>query len=379
MSEKEKGINEQKESLEEKVGSKFCSECGEEIVSGHKFCHKCGKAIDEKLQKAKKPLINKKQFYIIGGIVLCIIIGIFTNSYIKEQKQKEARYNYLSNVKEFYKEIIIAGANVEDIADTIQNYWNEYIFEKKHGSSIDSAVFSAMSDKSEEIEQAEKDSKQILELYRKIKVVPEGSEDLNEYINLIDNVYNSYTDFYSIAIEPTGNFTQYANSNNEKTDKFLSDYRTLTNLIESNKELQEVKTESEIIMEKMNSVMKEYNSISESMDITSTGLEVSDEEIKDIVPDMINKKEVDVRDIEKQKEKFKDNEKISNAISIVLNSKNSYNEMIKYSKRYSNSKSQNDLKKFKSAVLEFRGEVAMYLIQVDSLDDDGESLTDKLK
>ena len=361
MSEKEKGINEQKESLEEKVGSKFCSECGEEIVSGHKFCHKCGKAIDEKLQKAKKSLINKKQFYIIGGIVLCIIIGIFTNSYIKEQKQKEARYNYLANVKEFYKEIIIAGANVEDIADTIQNYWNEYIFEKKHGSSIDSAVFSAMSDKSEEIEQAEKDSEQILELYRKIKVVPEGSEDLNEYINLIDNVYNSYTDFYSIATEPTGNFTQYANSNNEKTDKFLSDYRALTNLIESNKELQEVETESESMMEKINSVMKEYNSLSESMSISSaidTPKEKIYEELKKIIPDISNKKEKDVSEIEKEKEKFKDDEKISNAIEIVISATESYNNMVKYGKLYNKNKSEKDLDEFKSAVIDFRGEVA---------------------
>lgn len=372
MSEKEKGINEEKESLEEKVISKFCSECGEEVVDGHKFCPKCGKAVDGQLKIAKKQLINKKYFYIAGGIAICIIIGIVANLYVKEQKQKEARYTYLSNIKEFHREIISAGANVEDIADTVQDYWNEYIFEKKHGSSIDSAVFSAMFDKSKEIEQAKNDNEQLLSLYRKIKVVPEGSEDLSEYTNLIDNVYNSYTDFYSIATKPTGNFSQYSNANNDKTDKFLSDYRALNNLVESNKEFQEVKTDSENILEKMSSVMKEYNSISESMDITSTGLEVSDEEIKDIVPDMINKKEVDVSDIEKQKEKFKDDKKINNAISIVLNSNNSYNDMIKYSKIYNNSKSQDAFSKFKSAVLEFRGKVAMYKINVDSLEEDSE-------
>jgi hypothetical protein len=210
-------------------------------------------------------------------------------------------------------------------------------------------------------------------LYRDLKTVPEGSEDLADISKAIENLYNSYTDYYNFATEPSGNYTQFSFDNNTKKDDFLSKYRALNNLIKSSSELNGIKSNSENIREKMNNVMKQYKSISESM---PKNLDPSDEnidkEFKKMIPDFSAKKEIDVSEVEKDGEKFKNDESINNAIEIVLSSKESYNTMIKYAKLYKKDNSQKDLDKFRSAVFEFKSEVALYVLSVDSLDGTGE-------
>ena len=125
---------------------------------------------------------------------------------------------------------------MEDIADTTQTYWHENIFENKHGADINEAILNAFDDKSSEISAAKEYNDDIKNLYTELKDIPEGSEDLSDLLNIISDTYNSYTDFYDLAIYPEGNYNQYSENNNQRTNDFLDSYRELENYIETDKE-----------------------------------------------------------------------------------------------------------------------------------------------
>lgn len=244
MSEDENKISQENDS------TKFCTSCGEKLSEEQLFCSKCGKGVDEKEVKGKKAPINKKYIYIFVGIILVVIVGIFANNSIKEKKQQEARGKYMMAIIDFQEKSYVAGANLEDISDTIQTYWKENIYDDKHGSDIDAAIFSAMADKSGEIAQAKTYDDELLKIYSTLKNIPEGSDDLKTMLETIDKFYNSYTNFYSFATEPSGSYVDYSDSNNTKTDDFLSNYRALENIIKSNSEFAKIKALSEKQKEK---------------------------------------------------------------------------------------------------------------------------------
>lgn len=245
----ETNINEksiQSEEIELK-DNKFCTNCGQLLQDGQCYCSKCGMKADE-VDKDKPgknivaPKFNKKYLIIILCIIGISIIGISTYNYNKKQEQQQARIEYIQLVKEYQAEVLLAGANLEDISDTVQKYWHENIFEDKHGSSIDSAILMAILDKNEEIELAKTYDEEIQSLYSKLKSIPEGSEDLSDVLNIISDTYNSYTNFYDFAIEPTGNYNEYSDKNSSKTDDFLDKYRVLENYIETDTEFSNTNT-----------------------------------------------------------------------------------------------------------------------------------------
>lgn len=234
---------------------KFCSSCGSEVSEEQKFCSKCGASIKGGIKNKKVRLsfkaINKKDLFLL---LLAVFLTIFMIFYaINQEKIKAAeieaqrieeeqvllienRASYIGNIETFVDKIYLAGANLEDIADTTQKYWHENIYEDKHGSDINEAIFAAMISKSSEIAQAKTDDGEILSLYMDLQTVPEGCEDLQEMVNKIGELYNSYSDFYSLATDPTGNYNQYSTNNNDKTDVFLSNHRTVENMMKVNSE-----------------------------------------------------------------------------------------------------------------------------------------------
>ncbi|HBF0011381.1 TPA: hypothetical protein KOX25_003083 [Clostridioides difficile] len=274
-------------------------------------------------------------------------------------------------IKDFQEKSYVAGANLEDIADTIQTYWKENIYEKKHGSNIDAAIFTAMLDKGDEIEKSKKYDDELLKIYSKLKSVPEGSEDLNDILSIIEKFYNSYTDFHSFATEPSGSYVDYSASNNTKTDEFLSNYRALENSIKSNSELNKAKSTSETMMMNIEKAMKEYEIISDSIPKDIDPLDENlYEKVKKIVPDFYSDKNIDVSYIENNKGKFKNDERVSKALDHFSAAKTSYDNMVKYAKAYKKSNSQDDLEKFKNEIFDFRAYVAIYGLQVEYSDEE---------
>ena len=228
-----------------------CANCGTDLQEGQEFCPKCGQkaglAVDTAVNSAisqfnagvEKKKKKSKALPIIIAVVLvaCIGIGVAVSSIMGQKKAEEAYDDYIANVEQFLSLSLDAGSNLEDIADTIQKYWYENIWEDKHGSDINDAILYAMIDKSDEITQAETYDSQMKSLYSKIKSVPDGISDedkdeIEELCEAVKDLYNVYTDFYSLATDPSGNYNSYSDDNNETTDEFLSCYRALENLID---------------------------------------------------------------------------------------------------------------------------------------------------
>ena len=146
-----------------------CNKCGTELQDGQEFCPTCGQkagfAVDSNVNSAisqfnagiEKKKKRSKALPIILAVaaVVAIIVGVFVFHTLGAKKAEEAKKEYIANVEEFLSLALTAGSNLEDIADTIQEYWYESIWEDKHGSDINDAILYAMIDKSAEITEAE--------------------------------------------------------------------------------------------------------------------------------------------------------------------------------------------------------------------------------
>lgn len=127
------------------------------------------------------------------------------------------------------------------------------------------------------------------------------------------------------------------------------------------------------IMKEINGLMKNFSSLSESLSnklegdsLTKLAEIFSKESGEGLGLDQI---------INKSKE-IKDNEKFIKAKDILIKTNESYKKSIRCAKTYQESKTQENLKKFKSAILEFRRHIATYQVQVNSLDGEDLSLTE---
>lgn len=228
-----------------------CSKCGTELKEGQDFCAKCGQKVGVVVDNAVSSAINqfnanvekkKKKpkvlaIIIAAVLVVCVGMGAVIYSIINNKKAEEAKKEYIATVEEFLELSGTAGANLEDIADTVQTYWHENIWEDMHGDDINDAIMYALYDKSDEVNDAETYDTRIEVLYSSIKKVPDGvseedADDIKEICDAVKDLYNVYTDFYSLATNPSGSYSSYSDDNAETTDEFVSCLRALDNLLD---------------------------------------------------------------------------------------------------------------------------------------------------
>lgn len=228
-----------------------CTCCGAELQEGQKHCSTCGQKIEITANVQTNSAINqynttigkkkKKKtkilLIVITAILICCIgfgIGIF--NIISNQNAIKIKDEYIKNVDDFLSLSYEAGNNLEDITNTIQDYWYENIVDDKHGADIDEAVHNATLDKSNEITQAKIYDNQLNSLYSKIKNIPDGIskedvDDLEEICDAVKDLYDIYTDFYILATDPSGSYTSYSGDNSETSNEFFSCYHALKNLV----------------------------------------------------------------------------------------------------------------------------------------------------
>lgn len=223
------------------MNENLCKSCGEEVSENQIFCPKCGIKVKE------DPIYKKKKINIIVGVIGIILIIAFSVIFVNEKKQieeekrqqaiiemqREDREQYIDDFENFTYKVIDAGANIEGITNTIQKYWYENIFEGKHGADIDEAILNALSDQDDKIKKAQNLDEDILALYIRLKDVPEGSEDLDNYVDEIEDLYNAYSDYYNFAVSPSGNYAQYTSSNGDKNSVFVTKYKSLESILKS--------------------------------------------------------------------------------------------------------------------------------------------------
>ncbi|MBE6612385.1 MAG: zinc-ribbon domain-containing protein [Ruminococcaceae bacterium] len=224
-----------------------CQKCGNELQPDQAFCPKCGQKAGE--APAASPVMGdftaasprkrspKLPIFIGAAVIAVIVIGVIIGSIVGSARAKAAYEEYLDNAEEFMTLALDAGANLEDISDTIVTYWHENIYDDLHGSSIDTAIALALIDKSDEIDQAGQFDSRMKSLYGKLKSVPDAvsdkdADELDDICDAVKELYNVYTDFYALATDPSGSYNSYSEDNSDTTDEYLECYRALKNLLD---------------------------------------------------------------------------------------------------------------------------------------------------
>lgn len=235
---------------------KKCTQCGNNLGIGQEFCPRCGykaslNGQNDNIAEYNRAIANKRKKKKVVPIVLSIlfvilaVVGLFAYKEIQTRRieaerqrvieeQRRQRDEYITNAKSFCADVINAAANVEDVVDTIQSYWYENIWEKKHGNTIDDAIEYAMEDKSTEITNAIIDKSNIDKLYEKLKTIPYGITEYKiERINIaVMELYSAYTKFYDMAVTPSGSYNSYSEDNKKVTEDILSKFEALNILLE---------------------------------------------------------------------------------------------------------------------------------------------------
>lgn len=210
-------ISDREEVVEEL--KKVCKKCGNILNEDEFFCKKCGKKYISKNE------VNKRKKCIIGLILLLatILIGIFLKlQYDKEQLTK-AKESYINSVNIFTENITEYASDSEDTISTVLKYWNENIWENKHGKSIDDAILQAFTENYSSFESCKNNEENIDESYKNISSIPNGLEEDKDILSLkqsVKELYSAYKQLNNMALSPKGSYTSYSQEKNDLISNF---------------------------------------------------------------------------------------------------------------------------------------------------------------
>lgn len=230
--------------------SNVCANCKTILKDGQAFCPSCGQksglisnpekrdAVEPHDVAVKKKVKLKKQVPILIGVVvvLAAAVGIYLFQSMRAKQLEEAKAAYLADAVSFVSLSYSAGVNLEDIADTVQQYWYDSIWYDMYQADIDVAIQTALSDKSTELYTALDHFAQMQILYGRLKTLPDRVEDryFEDVCDAVKTMYNVYTSYYTFATDPSGNYNSFNADNKSKTDGYIAAYNALDNLLDSN-------------------------------------------------------------------------------------------------------------------------------------------------
>lgn len=212
---------------------KTCKYCHSDIHKEAKICPNCRKRQ------------SNKTIYIILSIIgiiiilMSITIPIIINSKktIKEDNQNTANTLFSSQVLLFNGDILNNCIILEEIANDIKSYWYASIYEDKYNGDIDDAVAQALKDHKENIETVKNNKENITKNYNKIKYLECYSVYCQDIKNNVSKIYDSYLNFYDLATNPSGSYTEFSNSFssiNTETMEYFDNITELLNLFNEN-------------------------------------------------------------------------------------------------------------------------------------------------
>lgn len=198
---------------------KLCPNCKTELQEGQAFCPSCGQKITGEIVQATSSIEqfnqniinngtkanNNKKILSVIGIVLVVAAVI---SYFVFQNMKVSEYK--ENAKTFCSTVLSSAANLEGIGNEIQSEWHDYIYDRwSIYDSIDEAVAGALSNKSDEINEARSEKIIIDGLYSKLKKPVNKSVEIAELCEAVKVLYDEYEDFYDFVTNPSGNYNSF--------------------------------------------------------------------------------------------------------------------------------------------------------------------------
>lgn len=234
----------------EEQKTNFCRRCGAQLIDGQEFCHQCGQKVELAVESNVISKINqynsaieKKQkksmkVPIIVGVAVGLLLGLIflITSLVSARNAEVAKEEYLEDMIEFASLSYDAVSNLEDIADTVQGYWYDCIFET-YDYDIDAAIADALDDKDDEIVDAKDYDLELEKLYSKIKRVPDeisadDEDDIEEIKDGAKKMYETYCEYYILATEPYGSYNTYSEDNETISSRFVTDIEELCDLLD---------------------------------------------------------------------------------------------------------------------------------------------------
>ena len=108
------------------------------------------------------------------------------------------------NISSFYDAVYSSQEKMDIVADSIYSNWYNAIYKDYFNKDIDIAIASAITDNEENIDFINSNETTIQDLYKKIK-----NSDLS---SLIQEVMQTYSDYYEFVINVSGSFKSYSAS-----------------------------------------------------------------------------------------------------------------------------------------------------------------------
>ncbi|MGN0411228.1 MAG: zinc ribbon domain-containing protein [Candidatus Fimousia sp.] len=222
-----------------------CPECGKEISDNAKKCPNCGYPISKKKitigELEWNDFYNKHKKKIIGiaiGLIILIIGSIYANMQAT-QNQKE---DYETELVTVASAMYLDASNAEELCNLTAKVWYNAIYQeesyetdkytkKSNGfwvGDFNDAISALYADKIDECTSLKENQEEIDEIMGDLK---NPSEEYEECYDALTDVYSAYRSLIDLAIDPTGSYTSFCSSKNEKIDNFVSAYTKLQPLL----------------------------------------------------------------------------------------------------------------------------------------------------
>lgn len=233
-----------------------CPECSKEISDKVKACPHCGypfqpdspsEQIPQQVEvtsiKLKHKTGKKTKIIILSLIaIIALAIGIFTIYSIKKAgKEKQERTTYISNLHLLSISMYTGASSSEDLCNLTQSVWRNSIYKErdpktdKYTISSDEfnddfndslATLFSDSDTVKTIDSIKENQTFVSSIMKDLK---NPTPEFEKTYDLASELYSAYQALTDLAINPQGNFQSFAESKQEKVDKFLEYYKKLDN------------------------------------------------------------------------------------------------------------------------------------------------------
>lgn len=235
-----------------------CPECGREVSDQAISCPHCGYQLKSDIPNTKRTTIRKVIIgLVVGAVVLAGIIFIVHIS-MENRARAEAvavRSEYISNLRLVHREMLMAAADSESMANLIRKVWYNTIYEKTDSetnkytimsfryqegktyynkSDFNSDFNTSLSTLFNDLEIKDKVTKIKAEclvidgLYGELQNPP---DDLTSCRTTLEEAYNAFQVLARCGTSPSGNYTSYTSEFSDADNRFMDAYRKLEAII----------------------------------------------------------------------------------------------------------------------------------------------------
>lgn len=112
--------------------------------------------------------------------------------------------NNTVDIRKFYDKVVESQACLDEVADDIYSYWYDAIYKDKYSGNINTAIYMARINNSDNLSTIELNEPEMQSLYKKVRDSKLSSE--------IKSVMTAYSDYYEFVVNVSGSFNSYSAS-----------------------------------------------------------------------------------------------------------------------------------------------------------------------